>query len=73
MIHKTLNSYHNNLPHDEDQEHPDGQLWLIGSQHDWDMLPHGVVLEHAKTGKPVVYNSKLEKLHNVYGIRGYRE
>ncbi|MCA1806370.1 MAG: hypothetical protein LC687_00620 [Actinobacteria bacterium] len=72
MLHKTLNSYYSNVPYSEDQEHPDGPLWTIGSDRDWDMIPQGVYLEHVRTGKHVIYDDSVEQLHGVYGIRGYR-
>lgn len=73
MIHKILDSYHDNLPHTEDQEHPDGPLWLIISDRDWDMLPQGIYLEHMPTGRPVIYNGNIQRVHGVYGVRGYHE
>ena len=73
MIHKTLTSYHNNDPFIEDQEHPDGPLWLIALERDWDMLPQGIYLEHMPSGKQVIYDDNIDKNNGIYGVRGYRE
>lgn len=73
MLHKTLSSYHENAAHKEDQEHPDGPLWVIWSDRDWDMLPQGIYLEKVSTGKTVLYDDNIIEVHGVYGIRGYRE
>lgn len=73
MIHRTLESYHTNTPYREEQEHPDGPLWLIASSNDWDMIPTGVVLEHVFTGKLVTYEKPFYESLNTYGVRGYHE
>lgn len=73
MLHKTLDSYYTGTPYDEDQEHPDGPLWIINSARDWDMVPSGVYLEHIATGHRVVYDTNVKEVYGVYGLRGYRD
>jgi len=70
VIHKTLSTYQANLPYDDNQEHPDGDLWLI-SEEDWPQVPYGVNLEEATTGRVVRHTQHTGTPHLKLGIRGY--
>jgi hypothetical protein len=71
VIHKILSTYQSNLPYDDNQEHPDGELWLITEE--WPDLPYGIMLEEVATGRAVRYTKDTPHKHLKYGIRGYRE
>lgn len=72
MIHKVLATYDANMPYDESQEHPDGDLWLIG-QEDWPTIPYGVLLEEATTGRVLKHTKHTGTPHLKFGIRGYKD
>jgi len=76
MLHKTLKSYHNDNPWDDEEEHPDGLLWLL-TPDEIDDMPTGLVLECINGSRAVVGKSKIDDDtrfgYIAYGIRGHRE
>lgn len=79
MIHKTLKSYHKNEPYVENQDHPDGPLWLI-SPEEYRAIPPGVIVEHCENGlhykirnvegKDPKNFERTDEGYMVWGIRG---
>lgn len=75
MLHKTLKSYHNDNPWDDEEEHPDGLLWLL-TPDELDDMPTGLVLECINGDIAVVGKTDIDDDtrfgYIAYGIRGYR-
>jgi len=76
MLHKTLKSYHNDNPWDDEEEHPDGLLWLLTPE-ELDDMPTGLVLEDIGGKRAVIGKSDIDTDvrfgYIAYGIRGRRE
>ena len=76
MLHKTLKSYYNDNPWDDEEEHPDGLLWLLTPE-ELDDMPNGLVLEDIVGGRAVIGKSDIDTDtrfgYIAYGIRGHRE
>jgi len=80
MFHKTLKSYHQKEPYGEDQEHPDGPLWLI-SPEEYKSIPPGIIVEHCENGlhykvrrvegKDPRHFELVNGRYMVWGIRGH--
>lgn len=76
MLHKTLDSYYKNEPYQNEQDHPDGDLWLI-TREELNDLPKGVKLESVRGNKVVVGKDAIDLSEDEgylpYGLRGRRE
>jgi hypothetical protein len=81
MLHKTLESYHNDDPWKEDQNHPDGCLWLIKPK-EFGSLPNGTRIENIDglmMDKMATCHggnlTKFEREHGYmsWGLRGHKD
>lgn len=76
MLYKTLKSYHNNSPWDDEEEHPDGLLWLLTPE-EFEDIPDGVRLE-AIDGSTAVNGEDDFDLdtrfgYTAWGLRGLKD
>lgn len=76
ILHKTLKSYHEDNVWEDDEEHPDGPLWLL-TPGEWADLPKGTIVESiwgklAMKGRDEI-EANTEYVYTIYGLRGHRE
>lgn len=76
MLYKTLESYHNNNPWDDEEEHPDGLLWLLTPQ-EVEELPNGTLVEsimgdYATKGHDAI-DLDTRFGYTAWGLRGLKD
>jgi hypothetical protein len=71
VLHRTFESYYHNQPEPEEQDHPDGPLW-IATREEIKQLPRWLKLETTR-GTFKVVELLLEHPEIRAGIRGRRD